>query len=40
MDEWIKEMWYNRQENIIQHKKEGNLATCNDMDGLLGHSTK
>ena len=41
-DEWIKEMWYIFIYNGIlsSHEKEGNPASCNNMDGTWRHSVK
>ena len=34
-DGWINELWYTYAYNIIlfSHEKEGNAASCNNMDG-------
>ena len=39
-EEWVKKMWYNTQWNIPQPSKEGNKATCSDMDGPRNYQTK
>ena len=31
-DDWIKKIWYIHEWNIIQSRKEGNQAICNNMD--------
>ena len=35
-DEWIK-MWYIHNGILLNHKKEGNSAICNNMDGPGGY---
>ena len=46
MNEWIKE-WMNKEdvvhihnEILFSHKKEWNLAICNNIDGPWGHYAK
>ena len=36
--EWIKKMWCTYNRILFNHKKEGSLAICNNMDWLGGHS--
>ena len=37
-NEWIKKMWYiYTQWNIFSHKKDGNPAICDNMDGTVEH---
>ena len=39
MDEWIKKIWdiYTYNGILLSHKKEWNLAICDNMDRPLGH---
>ena len=41
-DEWIKKMWYIYIHNgiLLNHKKEGNFAICNNMNDLGRHYAK
>ena len=39
-DKWIKKMWCIYIRYILNYKKEGNFAICNNMDGLGGHYAK
>jgi len=42
IDEWIKKMWciYIYNGMLFSHKKECNLANCNDMDGAREYNAK
>ena len=40
IDERIKKMWHIYNGILFSHKKEENLAICNNMDGPWGHYTK
>ena len=38
-DEWVK-MWYIYPQWNFSHKKEGNVAICNNVGGFGGHYAK
>ena len=40
MDTRIKQMWYTHTGIWFSHKKEENLAICDDIDGPWGHYAK
>ena len=35
--EWIKNMWYVYNRQLLSHKNEWNFAICNNMEGLGGY---